>query len=129
LFDDFQPGTLMGESVQAYDAQQAQRWQSIFGSAVSAGEQAADEGASLAVIGMMRAFLHVVAPQPPGCMHAGQQFSLHRLPQPGEAMRMTVTCVAKEVRLERKYVTLRVQGTGQDERALFDGRLSLIWAA
>ena len=36
---------------------------------------------------------------------------------------------AKEIRRERRYVDLLAVGTGEGERPLFEGRLSLIWAA
>lgn len=126
LYEDFVPGGLMGESVQVYDAAQAARWQSIFGH--QAGESAA-EAASMAVISMMRGYLAVVAPRPPGNVHARQKLQMHGLPQPGEAVRIAVRCAGKELRRERKYVELAVQGRGAQERALFDAVLTLIWAA
>lgn len=128
-YADFQPGTLMGEHVEVYDAQQASRWQAIFGDRPASGADGAPEGASMAVVNMMRAYLHVVAPRPPGNVHARQQLHLQGLPRQGEAMRVAVTCASKEIRRERRYVELHVSGTGHGGRKLFDGRLSLIWAA
>lgn len=129
LFDDFRPGALLGEQVEVYDAQQAQRWQAIFGNQPSDGTNGAAEGASMVVVTMMRAFLQVVAPRPPGNVHAKQQLRMHGIPQQGEAIRVSVVCAGKEMRRERRYVELKVQGTGQGERALFDGLITLIWAA
>lgn len=129
LYEDFQPGALMGEHVEVYDAQQSQRWQAIFGSQPEDGAGGAAEGASMAVVNMMRAYLHVVTPRPPGNVHTRQQLRLRDLPQCGEAIRVTVHCAAKEMRRERRCVDLRVQGTGRGDRALFDGVISLIWAA
>ncbi len=129
LFEDFQPGALMGERVEVYDTAQAQRWQAIFGGQPEDGANGAAEGASMAVVNMMRAYLHAVAPRPPGNVHARQQLRMHGLPQCGESIRVTVHCTHKEMRRERRYVDLRVHGTGRDGRALFDGVISLIWAA
>lgn len=129
LFDDFQPGVPMGEYEEVYDAQQAGRWQSIFGSSALEGANAAPEAASMAVVAMMRAYLHVVAPRPPGNVHARQQLRMHALPRPGESMRIAVACESKEIRRERRYVDLGVRATGDGGRALFEGRISLIWAA
>ena len=83
----------------------------------------------MAVVAMMRAYLHVVAPRPPGNVHARQQLQMHALPRLGESMRIAVTCAGKELRRERRYVDLRVRATGEGGRALFEGLLSLIWAA
>lgn len=129
LFEDFVPGVLMGEHVEMYDARQARRWQAIFGDQPGQGANGGPEGASMATVNMMRAFLHVVAPRPPGNVHARQQLRMHGVPQAGESMRISVTCAGKEIRRERRYVELEVSGTGKGGRRLFDGRLSLVWAA
>ncbi|MFT0852027.1 hypothetical protein VRY85_14780 [Achromobacter sp. F4_2707] len=129
LFEDFQPGTLMGERVEVYDDKQAQRWMAIFGSASAGEPHDAAQAASMAIVGMMRAYLDVVAPRPPGNVHTKQKLTMHALPQLGEAMRIRVTCAGKEMRRARKYVELQVQGTGKDQRPLFEGLLTLIWAA
>ena len=129
LFEDFEPGALIGERVEVYDVQQAQRWQAIFGSGAADGANGTAEQASMAVVAMMRAYLHVVTPRPPGNVHARQKLTMHGLPQAGEAIRVVVRCAGKEMRRERRYVDLQVQATGEGGRALFDGLISLIWAA
>lgn len=125
LFEDFVPGALMGEREEVYDAAQAMRWQSLFG---GAGAGAA-EAASMAVISMMRGYLNLVTPRPPGNVHTRQQLKMRGLPQPGESIRVAVRCLGKEVRRERNYLDLEVRGCGAQERALFDAQLTLIWAA
>lgn len=129
LFDDFVPGALMGERVEIYDAGQARRWQAIFGDGPRDGADGAAEGASMAVVNMMRAYLNVVTPRPPGNVHARQQLRLRGLPRCGEAIHVTVHCVRKEMRRDRRYVDLQVRGVGEEGRALFDGVIGLIWAA
>lgn len=129
LFDDFQPGALMGERVEVYDDQQAQRWQAIFGAGEADKTWDAAQAASMVIVGMMRGYLNVVSPRPAGNVHTKQALHMHALPQRGEAMRITVTCAGKEERRARKYVELRVQGTGSEQRPLFEGLLTLIWAA
>ena len=129
LFKDLQPGVLMGERVEVYDTEQARRWQAIFGNQPEEGAQGAAEGASMTVVNMMRAFLHVVAPRPPGNVHARQQLRMRALPQCGEAIRVTVHCAHKEMRRERRYIELRVDGNGDCGRPIFSGDLTLIWAA
>ena len=126
-FDDFRPGAVMGEAVQTYDAALSDRWRRIFGGAASDANRAA-EAASLAVVMMMRAYLAVVTPRPPGNVHARQRLSFASLPQPGEAVRNVISCTAKEIRRERRYVDLTVNGSGADGRPIYSATLSLIWA-
>lgn len=129
LFEHFVPGALMGEFTDVYDARQAERWQAIFGDEASAGANNAAEGASMAVVAMMRAYLNVVTPRPPGNVHAKQKLLMHAVPRPGEQLRVAVRCISKEWRRERRYVELQATGIGEGGRPLFDGRLNLIWAA
>ncbi|MDO8767680.1 MAG: hypothetical protein Q7K57_03040 [Burkholderiaceae bacterium] len=125
-FADFQPGITLGERVETYGTNMAHAWQSIFGQNQDDGSA---EAASVAVVLSMRAFLGVVAPRPPGNVHAREQFTLASLPRLGEEVRTVVSCTAKEIKRERFYVDLEVNGTGDGGRVLFTGRMSLIWAA
>lgn len=129
LFEDFETSKLMGEHVEVYDARQAQRWQAIFGNQPEDGANGAPESASMAVVHMMRAYLEVVAPRPPGNVHVRQQLRMHGLPARGESIRVSVMCAGKEMRRDRRYVELQVSGTGRSGRQLFDGCITLIWAA
>ena len=128
-FEDFNPGAVMGESVEVFDEMLAQRWQKIFGDQSADGANGAAEGASLAVVMMMRAYLNVVAPRPPGNVHARQRFSLESPPRQGEAIRTVIACVEKAFKRERRYVELQARGTGEEGRPIFIGRMTLIWAA
>jgi hypothetical protein len=128
-FEDFNPGAVMGESVEVFDEKLAQGWQKIFGDQPADGANGAAEGASLAVVMMMRAYLNVVAPRPPGNVHARQRFSLESPPRQGEAIRTVIACVEKAFKRERRYVELQARGTGEEGRPIFIGRMTLIWAA
>jgi acyl dehydratase len=129
LFEHFEPGSLMGEHSETYTPNQARRWQAIFGNTAAAGADGPAEQASMAVVMMMRAYLKVVAPRPPGNIHARQKLELHGMPRPGETVRTAVHCVAKSMRRERRYLELRVEGNGDNGRPIFAGDLTLIWAA
>lgn len=128
-FDDFVPGREIGSTDVTYSDDLSARWQRIFGSAPEGGAGGAAEGAGLAVVMMMRAFLTIVSPRPPGNVHARQQLSLQQLPHAGEVVRSVVTCVNKEMRRERRYVELQAVGVGEGGRPIYSGRLTLIWAA
>lgn len=126
LWNDFRPGASLGEITQPFDDSLASAWRGIFGSA-DAGTPA--EGAGIAVAMMMRGYLGVVTPRPPGNVHARQRFTLEAIPRQGESIRTVVTCLSKEIRRERRYVELGVSGTGDGGRSIYTGTLTLIWAA
>ena len=128
-FDDFRPGTVLGETSEVVSAALADHSQHIFGRRTDDGADSAAEGASLAVVLMMRAYLGVVTPRPPGNVHARQRFALQSPPRRGETVRSVVSCAAKEMRRGRRYVDLQVQGSGDGGRVIYTGQLSLIWAA
>jgi len=129
LFEHFVPGELLGVHSETYTPGQARRWQSIFGATAADGADGPAEQSSMAVVMMMRAYLNVVAPRPPGNIHARQQLDMHGVPRRGEAVRLAVRCLDKAMRRERRYVELQVSGNGEDGRPLFSGHLTLIWAA
>ena len=128
-FDDFVPGRDMGATEVTYSDDLARRWQRIFGSATDGGAGGAAEAAGMAVVTMMRGYLNVITPRPPGNVHARQQLTVHALPRAGEVIRTTMSCVGKELRRERRYVELQASGTGDAGRPIYTGRLTLIWAA
>jgi hypothetical protein len=126
LWDDFQPGATLGEITQVYDASLSSAWQGIFGKE-GAGKPA--EGAGIAVAMMMRGYLGVVTPRPPGNVHTRQRFTLEAMPSHGDPIRTVVTCLGKERKRDRRYVEFDVRGTGIGGRAIYNAVLTLIWAA
>jgi hypothetical protein len=125
LWNDFQPGACLGEMTQVFDVALSRAWAGIFGE----GSGTPAESASIAVAIMMRSYLGVVTPRPPGNVHARQRFTLEGAPAQGEAIRTVVTCVTKEIKRERRYVELDVRGSGAGGRAIYSGVLTIIWAA
>ena len=126
VWDDFEPGASLGEITQSFEPSLSKAWRDIFGTADAGGPA---EGAGIAVAMMMRGYLGVVTPRPPGNVHARQRFTLHAQPRQGEAIRTVVTCRSKELKRERRYVELDVAGTGEGGRPIYAGTLTLIWAA
>ncbi len=125
-YDTFAPGTILGEWEDCIDASLSSAWSQLFG-AGSPNEPA--QMAGLALILLMRAYLNIVTPRPPGNIHAKQKFSLDSLPQPGETVRSSVSCLSKEIRRERRYVQLQAIGQGANGRTIYTGQMNLIWAA
>ncbi|MGE4369391.1 MAG: hypothetical protein AB7E12_06900 [Burkholderiaceae bacterium] len=125
LFDDFIVGASLGSHQLEYDAALTGHWQRIFGTDPLPQAQAA----SMAVVLMMRAFLAVVSPRPPGNIHAKQWLQLGSMPVPGDRVTTTLRCRSKEIRRERRYVELEARAENQRGEFLFLGVLTLVWAA
>ncbi|QHE83886.1 hypothetical protein [Hydrogenophaga sp. BPS33] len=128
-FADFQPGIALGVHVECYTPELAATWTSIFGQQTDDGANGAAEAASVAMALTMRAYLTVASPRPPGNVQVRQRFHLHQLPRLGETVSSVVHCIGKQVKRDRLYVDLQVEGVGDHGRPLFTGVLSVIWAA
>lgn len=125
-YDSFTPGSVLGEWEEPLDARLLALWERLFGQHA---QDAQARQAGLAVALMMRAYLNVVTPRPPGNIHARQALCVQGLPRSGERVRSTVRCLDKEMRGERRYLRLEVAGEGATGRPLYTGRMNLIWAA
>lgn len=132
VFDDFNPGQSLGCCELDYDAALVQGWRRIFGAAESESESESGsqaEAASAAVILMMRAYLDVVSPRPPGNIQAKQSIVFATLPAAGDRLSIAIDCRAKEMKRGRRYVELLVCGRNQDGTPVFQGMMTLVWAA
>lgn len=131
LYDGFEPGIQIGTHVEVYEESLSRRWREIFepSQPMAPAAPASAEPAGIAVAMMMRSYLGVVTPRPPGNVHARQRMSFSALPVHGEVVRTVVSCAGKELRRGRRYVELDVLATGHLDRPLFSGRLTLVWAA
>lgn len=125
-WEHFQPGALLGTTTLTYSESLSQSWRRIFG-LDDAGSAA--EGASVATALMMRGYLDVVAPRPPGNLHARQRFTIEGIPRQGDEIHLTIICLSKKMKRERRYVDLQVRGKAGDGRGLFVGVMSVVWAA
>lgn len=125
LFADFEPGAEMGSLTETVSEQQLAEWALLY-----PWDTPTDSiPLGLATVLMMRAYLHVVSPRPPGNLHVRQQMRLHTPIHAGEAIVTTIACQAKEMRGERRKLELLAKGRAADGRAVFDGTLTLYWAA
>lgn len=125
-YERFTPGALLGHWEEPLSPSLMSAWERLFGDQP---QDAPARQAGLAVALMMRAYLNVVTPRPPGNIHARQVLDVRGLPQSGELVRSSIRCVDKEIRRDRRYLQLEVSGTGADGRALYTGQMNLIWAA
>ncbi len=126
LFDGFQSGAVMGRACERVDAALLGLWRQLYPSdALEPGEL--PEG--IATVLIMRAYMKVLTPRPPGNIHARQRLELTALPQVDEDVITEVRCTGKRLHKERRYVEVATHSTGVGGRALFTGAMTLIWAA
>lgn len=70
LWEDFQPGASLGEITLGFEDRLSQAWRDIFGHGHANGPA---EAAGVAVAMMMRGYLGMVTPRPPGNVHTSEQ--------------------------------------------------------
>lgn len=78
---------------------------------------------------VLRSYMKLTAPRPPGNVHAGQRFEMHRLPRIGDTAVTELVCLEKRLRKGRRWLTLATTTRDADGGDLFTGRMTLIWAA
>ena len=123
-YDDFVPGAVMGSSTTPLDTAKLQAWCNLFPEDELGGVMPHGMVAAIA----MRAYAEVVQPRPPGNIHAVQRFDVQRLPRAGETLTTTITCLGKEIRRDRRRVTLQMDCTSTQGPA-FRGLMTVLWAA
>ncbi len=123
-YDSFVSGKIMGVRDMVLDAPMLAAWEALFPEDEAHG---AMPHGMMAVISM-RAYAEILQPRPPGNIHAVQRFDLVRRPQQGERLTTTITCIEKDMRKGRGWVTLGMETTGTEGPA-FTGRMTVIWAA
>lgn len=125
-FDRFVVGGSFGPSTETPDPALIAAWRRLY-----PGDQFPDGcfPRAMATVLMMRAYMQLLAPRPPGNIHAGQKMVLGDPVRIGDAVTTTIVCTDKAMRRERRYVTVRATGVNQEGRMCFEGDLTLIWAA
>ncbi|MCC7427388.1 MAG: MaoC family dehydratase [Alphaproteobacteria bacterium] len=123
-YDTLVPPQIMGAHELLLDADMFAHWRALFPDDDTG--DAMPHGMVAAIV--MRAYTAVLHPRPPGNVHAAQHFDLLRLPRLGERLTTRVTCLAKERRKGRGWVTFGTETEGEAGPA-FSGRMTMIWAA
>lgn len=123
VFDDFSPGQPLGHLAITLDDTRFDNWAAIYG------ERPASERvpSGMLVAAMMEAYLNAIQPRPPGNIHASQKLVFHRPACAGDRLEAQVSCLSKERRKERGWVTFGVvlRADGHD---VLNGEIRTIWA-
>ncbi len=125
VFDAFQPGTTMGHVTERADEALLSRWRMLYPWDV---QLAGEVPAGVATVLIMRAYMKILAPRPPGNIHARQRVEITALPRVGEEVTTMLRCTGKALRKERRFVDVETRSSGMDGRPLFTGAMTLIWA-
>lgn len=128
-YDDFTAGGALGTVEVMLDARRLDLWNRVYagvGGAVAPGDDAVPHG--LVVAAMMEGFIEVIQPRPPGNIHAGQKLGFTGRPiRPGTRLSLVFTCLAKEIKRERRWLTFGVRIL-DGRRPTASGEISAIWA-
>lgn len=125
-FADFEPGATLGERTVTFDDTLLRPWLTLF---PDDAEHAPLMPPGMAMVMIMRAYLAVVTPRPPGNIHASQWIRGHARPRLGDEITTEVACTEKTHRNERRWLTLSTRSRDGAGALLFEGRKTLIWAA
>jgi hypothetical protein len=126
LFDSFEPGRVIGSATSSIDARLLAMWQQVYGSGGNASDVVP---MALVTPLLMRSYMKVIAPRPPGNVQVRKKIGFVAAPRLGEEVRTEFQCARKELRKERHYLTFAARGTGEGERELFTAEMTMIWAA
>lgn len=123
-YDALRPGHEFGETHFRIDAGRVARWAEIYG-----GTEGDAVPPGLLVVEMMKAYLDLVHPRPPGNIHAGQRLRCLDMDVPADAaLTASVRCLDKTLRKGRGWVTFDVVLRSR-ERDVLQGEIVTIWAA
>lgn len=126
LFADFVPGARMGAKTEVVSKDQLAQWAALYP------WDAPKDGvvpSGLTTVLMMRAYLEAVGLRPPGNIHVRQQMRLHAPMRMGDPVTTGIACKAKELKGERRKIELAATGQGSDGTLLYEGIITLYWAA
>jgi len=124
VFDDFEPGSELGHMAINVDAARLQTWRNIYGTTPEAGSVPF----GMLVAAMMEAYLKAFQPRPPGNIHVNQKLAFCGGPvKLGTEIDITVSCLSKELRKDRRWVTFAIAMRDGTQDVLL-GEVLTIWA-
>ena len=125
-FDDFPEGETLAEVAVELNNERAAIWAGLYGGPQAQPDEPAPRG--LAVAAMMEAYIRAIQPRPPGNVHAGQTLTFHSRPLVGAILAARFTVAKKELKKDRRWLTLAVEMRDGDVPVL-SGEIVSIWAA
>jgi acyl dehydratase len=126
-FDDFVIGAHLGGMELELSSSLIEEWRRLFPQApAQAGETRIPSG-YISVI-TMRAYMRALRDRPPGNIHGEQSYEVRRLPEIGATVVTDVSCIGKEIRRERRWVTFGTRTRNSDGVPMFRGEMKIAWS-
>lgn len=125
VYDGYVAGTAIGARDYLFDEVALRQWLALFPDDVDGDRMPA----GMTAVVCMRAYSEILSPRPPGNVHAAQTFTLLRPPRLGDRLVTRISCRAKELKRDRRWVWLRSETTTSDGSVAFTGDMGVIWAA
>jgi len=125
-FDRFTPGSVLGSREFDFSEAALAEWTALFPD--DAACRPLMPRAMVAMV-IMRTFVSVLEDRPPGNVHAGQKFRIDRLPRLDERLTTELSCMSKEFKKDRRWISFGFDTRDAERRPLFFGEMTTIWAA
>jgi hypothetical protein len=124
-FDDFEPGLPLGACSFAFTKEALAEWSALFPD-----DRQSSPAMPPAMIAMvvMRAFTMVLHDRPRGNIHASQKFWISRLPTLNDRLTTRLSCIGKELKNGRRWLTFGTDTIDPAGELLFRGQMTTIWA-
>ncbi len=125
-FDDLKVGSHLGSYTEAIDGHLLEQWRALYPWDLSTKDEAP---CSVAMALIMRAYMQVVTPRPPGNIHAEQLLEMLSPLKLGRHVTTRLSCVEKYLRHDRRFIEFAAEITDEESHEpLVRARLKLIWA-
>lgn len=126
-FDDFKAGESLGTLEFDLDWKTIAEWTALF-PASEANRNSKQIPAGFVAVVVMRAYTHVCSVRPPGNIHGEQSYEIMRLPEIGSTVVTDVTCTAKEIKRDRRWLTFETTTRSRSGEFLFRGVMKIAWS-
>ena len=126
IFDAFEPGRIYGAHTETVGAALLERWARLYPWDRGSPESVPT---AIATVLVMRAYMTVLQPRPPGNVHAGMAMRLIAPVPPGARVTTEITCIGKHEKSGRRFVEFVARSVTGESAPATEATLRLIWAA
>lgn len=126
-FDDFKAGESLGVVEFDLDRETIAQWRALFPAAGMNGDGKRLPAGFVAVVAM-RAYTEACSVRPPGNIHGEQSYEILRLPAIGSKVVTEVSCIAKEIKRGRRWLTFETATRSSRGEPLFRGVMKIAWS-
>jgi len=129
-FATFTPGEIIGSAPVTLDQRLFDLWAALYpNDSHTDASGALLMPAGMTAVLLMNAYATILTPRPPGNIHAGQRFDIHRLPAFGDTVITELRCTSKVLKKDRRWIDFDSQSRAESGELLFSGNMTIIWAA